>query len=406
MIARNPHLAKLSGGYLFPEIAKRSQQLLKNSPDVDLISLSIGDTTQPLPPHITRGLLQAAEGMGTKEGYRGYGPAFGLPELREKIAQHFYSNLVGAEDVFISDGAKCDLGRLQVLFGSNTSVAVQDPAYPAYVDISVMMGQTQNYQKETDSYAGIVYMKCAKDNDFFPDLNQMPRTDLILFCSPNNPTGAVATHKQLQDLVAFAQKNKSILIFDTAYAPFIQDPSLPRSIYEIEGAKQVAIEVGSFSKLAGFTGLRLGWSVVPKELRFSDASSVQKDWARVQSTFFNSASYIIQKGALNILDKEGEKEVEGLIAYYLANAKLLKQTLLNKKIPVYGGDNAPYLWADFQPLKSWNVFDQVLQEAHILSSPGSGFGPAGEGFLRFSAFGSKERIEDAAERLAKLSLNN
>lgn len=399
MVARNPQFNKLKAGYLFPEIAKRKNALQEKQPEAHIISLSIGDTTEPLPPYITARLVEGVTKLGTKEGYEGYGPAHGQSTLREKIAGTFYQNQISPDEVFISDGAKCDLGRLQVLFGKNASIAVQDPAYPAYVDISVIMGQTGDFNGQKDGYDGLVYMSCSAENNFFPNLDDLPRTDIIIFCSPNNPTGAVATREQLEALVKFAKKNKSILIYDTAYAPFQQDPSLPKTIYEIEGAHEVAIEVGSFSKLAGFTGVRLGWTIVPKQLCFDDGTSVHQDWARLHTTYFNAASNIAQEGGVAILEDEGYKEVLGLVDYYMENAQILKKAFESHGFKVYGGENAPYLWVDFRPRKSWDAFEEILNSAHVVPSPGSGFGPAGEGFLRFSAFGSRADIHEAVSRL-------
>lgn len=406
MVARNPHIKKFQAPYLFSEINKRKNALLQKENDAKIINLSIGDTTEPLPPHVANALSTAAKGLGTQKGYTGYGPVKGIFELRESIAKTLYKGCVDSEEIFISDGAKCDLGRLQVFFGSKSSIAVQDPTYPAYADISVIMGQTKNYNPSTDKYDGLVYMPCGPENDFFPDLDSLPRTDLIIFCSPNNPTGATATREQLETLVAFAKKNKSIIIFDTAYASFIQDDALPKTIYEIDGAKQVAIEVGSFSKLAGFTGVRLGWTIIPKELLFDDGSSVHRDWSRMRIAYFCTASNIAQEGGVCVLDATGISEIQKLTSHYLENAQILRKTFENLGIKTYGGDNTPYLWVDFRPWKSWDIFEAILNKTHITSSPGSGFGPSGEGFLRFSAFGSREDIQEASSRLKKILQEN
>jgi LL-diaminopimelate aminotransferase len=399
MVKRNPHVAKLNSGYLFPEIIKRKQAFLEKYPQAELISLGIGDTTEPLPSFITDHLAQAALALGTTTGYTGYGPEEGQYSLRQLIAEQLYQNRFKAEEIFISDGTNSDIGRLQILFGSQTTMAVQDPSYPVYIDTSVMLGQTSTYHAPSSKYQGITYMSCLPTNHFFPTLSQLPPTDLIYFCSPNNPTGAVATHSQLEDLVSYAQKNRSILIFDTAYAHYIQQNDLPRSIYEIKGAKEVAIELGSFSKMAGFTGVRLAWSVVPKELQFEEGLSVHQDWNRVHSTFFNGASNISQAGGKAVLHPEGQKGIEQLIHAYMKNASLLRSVFEDLGYEAYGGTNAPYLWVLFPHRNSWKSFDILMEEAHLVTAPGVGFGPAGEGFLRFSAFGKRSQIEEAADRL-------
>lgn len=399
MVKRNPHIAKLNAGYLFPEIIKRKQAFLQKYPHANLISLGIGDTTEPLPPFIAHQLEQTARALGTTEGYTGYGPEEGQHRLRQLIAKEIYQNRFEADEIFISDGTNSDIGRLQVLFGSHATMAVQDPSYPVYVDTSVMLGQTATYHAPSRKYQGIAYMPCHPTNHFFPNLSHISPTDLIYFCSPNNPTGAVATHLQLEELVAFACKHRSILIYDTAYACYIQQPDLPRSIYEIKGAKETAIELGSFSKMAGFTGVRLAWSVVPKELQFDDGHSVHQDWNRVHSTFFNGASNISQAGGMAVLQPEGQKSVQDLIRFYMGNASILRKAFEELGYEVYGGTNAPYLWIKFPNLGSWQAFEMLLEKAHLMSAPGSGFGPAGEGFLRLSAFGRRSQIEEAANRI-------
>ena len=402
MVKRNPHVAKLQSGYLFPEIIKRKQNFLEKHPQADLISLGIGDTTEPLPHLIANSLAQSAQALGTAEGYTGYGPEEGQKALRQMIAEQIYQNSFSADEIFISDGTNCDIGRLQVLFGSSIKIAVQDPSYPVYVDTSVILGQTAAYETVSRKYQGISYMPCLPGNQFFPNLAQMPQTDLIYFCSPNNPTGAVATHSQLEELVDFARKHRSIIIYDTAYACYIQQPHLPRSIYEIKGASEVAIELGSFSKMAGFTGVRLAWSVVPKALRFDEGHLIHHDWNRVHSTFFNGASNIAQAGGIAVLQPEGQKKVQDLIRFYMKNASILRRAFEDLGYLVYGGTDAPYIWVQFPHLTSWQAFDMLLEKVHLVCAPGSGFGPAGEGFLRFSAFGQRVRIEEAAARLKGL----
>jgi LL-diaminopimelate aminotransferase len=283
---------------------------------------------------------------------------------------------------------------------------VQDPAYPVYVDGSVILGATEGYDQDKGQFDGIVYMSCTPENDFFPDLSRVPRTDLIYFCSPNNPTGAVSTRKQLRQLVDFARQNESIVIFDAAYAAFIRDERMPRSIFEIEGSRSVALEVNSFSKPIGFTGVRLGWTVVPQELVYADGTSVGKDWSRIMSTLFNGASNLAQYGGLAALDDEGLLEMRQTVDYYMENARLIKDGLTELGIKSYGGIDSPYVWAEFPGERSWDVFARILEKAHIVTTPGSGFGPSGEGFIRFSAFGHREDVRDAVQRLRSGGLRN
>jgi len=398
MVKRNENIAKLQTGYLFPEINKRKNEFLEKNPDAKIISLGIGDTTEPVTPHITKALTRSATSLGTAEGYSGYGDEQGLAALREKIAATFYKGISGGE-VFVSDGAKPDIGRLQLLFGNDVTVALQDPAYPVYVDSTVMAGKSGSYNDSSKKFDGIVYMPCTPDNNFFPDLENIARADVIFSCSPNNPTGAVATREQLQQLVEYAKKHKSIIIFDAAYSQYIQDENIPKSIFEIDGAKEVAIEVNSFSKSVGFTGVRLGWTVVPNELKFDDGTQVKHDWNRVMTTIFNGASNLAQAGGLASLDEEGLKEMKQTVSYYMENAKLIREALKELNCEVYGGDNAPYIWARIKGKSSWEAFEYLLEQANIVTTPGVGFGQEGEGFLRFSAFGHREDIEEAIKRL-------
>ena len=323
-------------------------------------------------------------------------------KLQKDIASKLYNNIVDADDVFVSDGSKCDIGRLQFLFSTEATIAVQDPAYPAYIDSSVIGGHTGDYNPENENFDNVSYLACTSENNYFPDLSAATGKDVIYFCSPNNPTGAVSTKEELTKLVKFAKENNSIIVFDSAYALFIKDSSLPKSIFEIEGAKECAIEVGSFSKIAGFTGVRLGWTIVPKELKFSCGYEVKKDFHRLMSTIFNGASNIIQHGGLAALSDTGMKEMMGLVDFYMENAKLLAKLLTDKNISFVGGDNSPYLFAKFPGKKSWDVFEEILTKAHIVTTPGSGFGPAGEGCVRFSAFGSRENIIEACKRLSDI----
>ena len=285
------------------------------------------------------------------------------------------------------------------MFNDDAVIAVQDPAYPAYIDSSVMYGKTGKYNSIKNQFENIVYMPCTPQNNFFPDLKKISMADVIFFCSPNNPTGAVATKQQLKELVEYARKNKSIIIFDSAYSEYIADKNLPKSIYEIKGAKEVAIEVSSFSKPIGFTGVRLGWTIVPNELKFDDGSLVRNDWNRITTTLFNGASNIAQMGGLAALDKEGLKEMKQTVSYYMENAQIIRKALKDVKCDGYGGDNAPYIWARIKGMGSWEAFEYLMENAHIVTTPGVGFGPQGEGFLRFSAFGHRESIQEAAKRL-------
>jgi len=403
-VTRNPNFAKLAGGYLFPEIGRRRTAYLEENPEMAdrIISLGIGDTTEPIPPHILSGLVGGASKLGTKEGYSGYGAEQGMGDLREKIATVLYNGIIQPEEVFVSDGAKCDIMRVQQMFGPNVISAVQDPSYPVYVDTSVMMGQTGDIDETTSQYQNIVYMPCNAENEFFPNYADHPRADIVYFCSPNNPTGAAATKEQLTSLVQTCKERGSILVFDAAYAPFVRDPNVPKSIFEIEGARDVAIECNSFSKYAGFTGVRLGWTVVPSDLTFADGTPVRNDFNRVMTTAFNGASNIVQAGGLACLDEEGSKEIDTLINYYLENAKMLKDAMESIGYKVYGGDNAPYIFVKLpEGVKSWDMFSEILEKAQVVTIPGAGFGPGGEGYLRLSAFAQRDNVIEACERLKK-----
>ncbi len=409
MITRNTGFSNLTAGYLFPEIARRRREYAASHPEAKIISLGIGNTTEPLSKHIAQAMSEYCLALATPEGYSGYGDEQGNTALREKIADVFYKGMADAGEVFISDGAKCDIARIQTLFGKNVKVAVQDPAYPVYVDGSVVVGAAQNAKTDGSGYEGITYLPCTEQNDFFPDLSKVEKNTLIYFCSPNNPTGATATREQLKKLVDFALENECIIIYDAAYFAFIRDKNLPKTIYEIPGAKKCAIEVNSFSKPAGFTGVRLGWSVVPNELKFADGTPINRDWNRVMTTLFNGASNIAQAGGLAALDPQGLKDMTEQVDYYLANGKLIKETLEGenfKKLGVeaYFTGNGPYVWAKFPGKKSWDVFDAILDKCHVVTTPGSGFGPSGESFIRFSSFGHRSDIEEACRRLSSFSL--
>ena len=408
MIERNTGFSNLAAGYLFPEVAKRRREYQEKHPDAKIISLGIGNTTEPLTPHITSAMVTYARGLGTKLGYSGYGDEQGLSALREKIASTVYPNMgFTANEIFISDGAKCDIARIQTLVGRKVPIAVQDPAYPVYVDGSVIVGAAGKTGK--NGYRGVTYLPCTAENNFFPDLEAVKPDSLIYFCSPNNPTGAACTKSQLKKLVDFANQNGCIIIFDSAYSAFIRNDKLPRSIYEIKGAKKCAIEINSFSKLAGFTGVRLGWSVVPSALKYADGSSVRDDWNRVMTTLFNGACNIAQQGGLAALDPEGIKETTGLVDYYLENARLMEEVLRGKNfadagVKVYYTGDSPYLWVNFPGWKSWDIFDKILDECRVVTTPGSGFGPSGESYLRFSCFGHRDDVREACRRLSQLNL--
>ncbi len=391
MTMRNINFTKLPANYLFPEINQRKKQFLQTHPEAQLISLGIGDTSEPIPSCIADTLSNAANNLKTVAGYHGYGLEVGQELLRKHISTQMYREKISSDDISISDGAKCDLGRLQMLFGPNVSIAVPDPAYPVYLDGSLLLG-VQN----------ITSLSCTSENQFWPDWTKVKNVDLIYWCSPNNPTGVTSSKSQLSSIVQFAQETGAIVIFDAAYAGYIQDKNLPRSIYEIEGAEEVAIEVGSFSKLAGFSGVRLGWTVVPDKLKYRNGHSVKADWKRLISTIFNGASYISQAGGLSVLSSEGMEMIKKTIQFYLENCALIKNALVTQGFEVYGGEHAPYLWVKFPGKNSWEAFQDLLERLHLVTTPGSGFGRSGEGYLRFSAFGHRETILQAVERLNRL----
>ncbi|XP_057788040.1 probable LL-diaminopimelate aminotransferase, chloroplastic [Salvia miltiorrhiza] len=401
-VARNENLAKLQAGYLFPEIARRRNAHIANNPDAKVISLGIGDTTEPIPDVITSAMSKRSDALSTVAGYSGYGAEQGEQKLRAAIASTYYAGLgIEENDIFVSDGAKSDISRLQVLFGSNVTMAVQDPSYPAYVDSSVILGQTGLFQKDVEKYANIEYMRCTPENGFFPDLSTVRRTDIIFFCSPNNPTGSAASREQLTKLVQFAKENGSIIVYDSAYAMYVSDDS-PRSIFEIPGAKEVALEVSSFSKYAGFTGVRLGWTAIPKELHYADGFPVAKDFNRIVCTCFNGASNIAQAGGLACVSPEGIKAMQDVVGFYKENTAIIVDTFNSLGFKVYGGKNAPYVWVHFPGRSSWDVFSEILEKTHVVTTPGSGFGPGGEGFVRVSAFGHRENVVEACRRFKEL----
>ncbi len=397
MATINPNFDKLTSGYLFPEIAARVRLFLQANPGVEVMKLGIGNTTEPLTPSVIEALHRAVDKLANRATYSGYGDEQGSQALREALAARYerYGVCLEPDEFFISDGAKPDSANIQTLFRLDNVVAVQDPVYPVYVDSNVIAGRTGRHLN--GQHEGLVYMPCTEANRFFPSI-PATNVDLIYLCSPNNPTGAVATKDQLQRFVDYARANRAVILFDAAYAAFIQDPELPRSIYEMGGAKECAIEIHSFSKEAGFTGLRLGWTIVPKTLVCVNAEpgKLHRLWHRRQTTMFNGASNIVQEGGLAVLSAKGQDECRHLIEYYMENAKIIRDGLRAIGFRVFGGTNAPYIWVKTPDgMSSWEFFDKLLNEAHVVGTPGSGFGPSGEGYLRLSAFGHKDEIERA-----------
>ncbi|MDP2104129.1 MAG: LL-diaminopimelate aminotransferase [Candidatus Gracilibacteria bacterium] len=386
-----------AGGYLFPEISRRVAQFQKAHPDAKIHRLGIGNTTEPLTSTVIRGLHAGVDRLADVSTYTGYGDEQGNVSLRKAIAEKYQNRgmSIAENEIFVSDGAKTDAANIQSIFGQNNIVAVQDPAYPVYVDSNVIGGRT-GIMKD-GKYEQIVYMSCNEANGFFPEIPNQ-KVDLIYICSPNNPTGTVATREQLQGFVDYAITNKAIIIFDSAYSEYISDPSLPRSIYEIPGATQCAIEINSFSKDAGFTGVRLGYTIVPMNLVTEDApvGRVNALWNRRQTTMFNGASNIVQEGGLAVLSPEGQAECRGLVNYYMGNAELIRSGLMRKGFTIFGGIHSPFIWAKTPGgMPSWEFFDKILTEAGVVVTPGSGFGPSGEGYFRVSAFGHTVNIEAA-----------
>ncbi len=407
MATINDNYLKLKAGYLFPEIARRVKAFAEANPDAPMIKLGIGDVTEPLPDACCKAMARAVEEMGDRSTFKGYGPEQGYGWLREKIAAHDFQARgceVDASEVFVSDGAKCDTGNILDIFGKNNIIAVTDPVYPVYVDTNVMAGHTGE-AGDDGKYQGLTYLPMSADNHFSPALPS-GKADLIYLCFPNNPTGATATKEELKTWVDYANANGSIILFDAAYEAFITDDSLPHSIYEIEGARDCAIEFRSFSKNAGFTGTRCAFTVVPKTLtaKASDGSEVElhKLWNRRQSTKFNGVSYPIQRGAEAVYSEEGQAQIKELIAFYLENARIVREKLQQAGIDVYGGVNAPYVWVKTpHGLSSWDFFDKLLHACNVVGTPGSGFGAAGEGYFRISAFNSRANVEEAMRRITE-----
>ncbi|MEM6446033.1 MAG: LL-diaminopimelate aminotransferase [Cyanobacteria bacterium P01_D01_bin.123] len=407
MATINDNFLKLKAGYLFPEIARRVKAFAADAPDAKLIKMGIGDVTEPLPPACCEAMTRAIADMGDRATFKGYGPEQGYGWLREKIAaQDFQARGcdVDASEIFVSDGAKCDCGNILDIVGSDNTIAVTDPVYPVYVDTNVMAGHTGEAD-ESGKYGGLVYMPISADNNFTAEIPSQ-KVDLIYLCFPNNPTGATASKAHLKEWVEYAKSHGSIILFDAAYEAFITDPELPRSIFEIEGARDCAIEFRSFSKNAGFTGTRCAFTVVPKSLMgiASDGSKValHQLWNRRQSTKFNGVSYIVQRGAEAVYSEVGQAQIKDLVAFYLENAAIVCDKLTAAGMQVYGGVNAPYVWVKTPDgLSSWDFFDKLLKEAHVVGTPGAGFGAAGEGYFRISAFNSRENVNEAMQRIAE-----
>lgn len=405
MVTINEHYLKLQAGYLFPEIARRVSDYCQSNPNAQVIKMGIGDVTQPLPAAIVSALHTAIDEMSSVETFRGYGPEQGHPFLRDAIRDHCFRNRgieIDSDEIFVSDGSKCDSGNLLDIFGTDNKVAVLDPVYPVYVDTNVMVGRTGTADAN-GQYSGLVYLPVNAENDFQPALPSEP-VDLIYLCYPNNPTGTVATKEMLKTWVDYARKNHSIIFFDAAYEAFVSDPDIPRSIYEVEGAQEVAIELRSFSKNAGFTGIRCAYTVVPKKLMGYLANgspqAIHPLWNRRHCTKFNGVSYPVQRGAAASFSPEGKQQIEELIRFYMNNARLLREGLIGAGLQVYGGLNAPYVWLKTPGgISSWDFFDQLLHESQIVGTPGSGFGASGEGYFRLSAFSNLENTQEAIRRI-------
>ena len=407
MVTVNDNYLKLKAGYLFPEIARRVKAFAETNPDAPIVKLGIGDVTEPLPEACRTAMIKAVEDMGNRATFKGYGPEQGYVWLREKIATRDFQARgcdIDGSEIFVSDGAKCDTGNILDIFGKDNAIAVTDPVYPVYVDTNVMVGHTGSAD-DSGKYEGLIYLPMTADNNFTPDL-PTEKVDLIYLCFPNNPTGATASKATLKKWVDYAKENDAIIFFDAAYEAFITDPELPHSIYEIEGAKDCAIEFRSFSKNAGFTGTRCAFTVVPKSLKAktTDGSDVElnKLWNRRQSTKFNGVSYIVQRGAEAVYSLEGQAQIKNLVSFYLENAALVREKLTAMGLQVYGGVNAPYVWVQTPSgVSSWDFFDKLLKETYVVGTPGSGFGAAGEGYFRISAFNSRENVNVAMQRIAE-----
>lgn len=402
----NEHFLKLPGNYLFSDIAKKIHVFKTAYPQKDIIRMGIGDVTRPLPPACIEAMHKAVEEMTNKETFRGYGPEQGYDFLAEAIIKNDFAPRgvqLSPSEVFISDGAKSDTGNIGDILRHDNSVGVTDPIYPVYIDSNVMAGRTGTFEAETGRWSNVTYMPCTSENDFIPEIPSK-RVDIVYLCYPNNPTGTTLSKEELKKWVDYALANDTLILFDAAYEAFIQDPEIPHSIYEIKGAKKCAIEFRSFSKTAGFTGVRCGYTVVPKDLTAATLTgervSLNALWNRRQCTKFNGTSYITQRAAEAIYSPEGKEQVKETIDYYMANAKIIKEGAEACGLTVYGGVNAPYVWIKTpNGVSSWKFFEQMLYEANVVGTPGAGFGPSGEGYIRLSAFGEREHCIEAMKRI-------
>ncbi len=401
MVQINPNFSKLPGSYLFSEIGRRVAAYSRENPDAPLIRLGIGDVTRPLVPAVTQAMARAVAEMGTSGGFHGYGPEQGYDFLRQAIAEHDYRArgvAVDPEEIFVSDGAKSDCGNIGDIFGPDNVVAVCDPVYPVYVDSNAMAGRAGDYDPATGRWSRLVYLPCVRENGFVPAIPE-GRADMVYLCFPNNPTGAMATRAQLKAWVDWANANGSVILYDSAYEAFISEPDLPHSIFEIEGARTCAIEFRSFSKTAGFTGTRCAYTVVPRELE-REGVSLNALWNRRQTTKFNGVPYVVQRGAQAVYTPEGQAQVRETISYYQRNARVIREGLSRAGLEVYGGVNAPYIWVKTpHDMGSWDFFDLLLRRAHVVTTPGAGFGPSGEGYIRVTAFGEAQQAVQAVERI-------
>lgn len=409
MITINENYLKLRDSYLFSTIAKKVTEFTKNNPDKKVIKLGIGDVTRPIVPAVRDAMHKATDEMVNSSTFRGYGPEQGYDFLREKIVEFDYKKRgidIEIDEIFVSDGAKCDTGNIGEIFGVDNVIAITDPVYPVYLDTNIMQGRTGEYDKNKDKYDGVVYIPATAENGFIPELPK-EKVDMIYLCFPNNPTGTVLTKQELAKWVEYAKENKAIILFDSAYEAFIKEPNIPHSIYEIEGAEEVAIEFRSFSKTAGFTGIRCAYTVVPKKLKAytkeGEEVFLNKLWNRRQCTKFNGVPYITQRAAEAVYTKEGQEQIKENINYYLENAKIILEGLKQAGYEVYGGKNAPYIWLKVpEKYTSWEFFDYLLEKANVVGTPGVGFGPNGEGYFRLTAFGSRENTIEAIERIKNI----
>lgn len=405
MFKANDNYLKLPGSYLFSTIAKKIREYKEANPDKEVISLGIGDVTQPLAPAIIDSLHKAVDEMAVKETFKGYAPDLGYEFLRSAIVKNDFEARgakVSIDEIFVSDGAKSDSGNIQEIFSSDNKIAVCDPVYPVYVDTNVMAGRTGSFNKETELWTDVIYMPCKADNNFAPEFPK-ETPDIIYLCFPNNPTGATVPKTELQKWVDYANENHAVIIYDAAYEAYISEDDVAHTIYECDGARTCAIELRSFSKNAGFTGTRLGYTVVPKDLKDANGTSLNALWARRHGTKFNGAPYIIQRAGEAVYSDEGKRQTREQIAYYMNNAKIIKEGLKAAGYSVSGGVNAPYIWlATPDGMSSWDFFDYLLANANVVGTPGSGFGPSGEGYFRLTAFGTYENSVEAIERIKKL----